>query len=412
MAFSTRYLDEYYAHIKFDLKDYGTTLWSDEELTRCVERATDDLSRFYPLEAVYEHTIVQDVTAEHWTASGADRGFIALGHKPIKPGSETVTDSSDNACTKDTDYTIDYINGRIAHHAGGEIASGEVDCHITYKKDMLGIGLSAIITNMIRVVHVEYPVTKVPQQKVSFNIWSDFMYIGSQKAGESQAQLTDKEHIAIYYEKPHTYSGTAAAPSYPAFLDEVICIGAAAYALLMMALKYEHQAVTDIAYVDTALDKIATAMNGVDGQITAALAVWTDENTAIGLVDSTLDSGVAYLGSGESLINTVNVGDNVPELYRDYANVSAALAERYYLIARAWEQKRADILTVAARYIDKADAWNGEAQSRIANAGMYLEIAMRWRQEGLERRNEFWSILRDKSEYRKRISSTPVRQPA
>jgi len=411
MSFATRYVGEYQTEIWRDLKG-DVDLWTSVEVTRCIERAVDDLSRFYPLEAVYEHTIVQDVTAEHWTASGADRGFVALGYKPIKPGSETVTDSSGTACTKDTDYTIDYINGRIAHHAGGEIDSSEADCHITYKKDMLGIDLSAIITNMIRIVHVEYPVDRVPQQKVSFSIWNNFMYIGSQKTGESQIQLTDKEHVAIYYEKPHTAPTATAAPSYPAFLDEVICIGAAAYALLMMALKYEHQAVTDIAYVDVALDKIALAMNGVDGQITAALAVWTDENTAIELVDSALDSGVDYLGSGESLINTVNVGDNVPELHRDYANASAALAERYYLVARAWEQKRADILTVAARYIDKADAWNGEAQSRIANAGLYLEIATRFRQEGLERRNEFWSILRDKSEYRKRVSSTPVRQPA
>lgn len=411
MAFDTRFIGEYQTEIWSDLKG-DVTLWTSAEITRCVERAVDDLSRFYPLEAVYEHTIVQTVTAEHWTADATYGEFVSLNHKPIKPGSETVTDSAGNACTKDTDYTMDYINGRIAHIGGGEIDSGEVDCHITYKKDVLGIDLSDIITNMIRVVRVEYPVDQVPQQFVSFNIWNDFMYIGSQKTGESQAQLTDKKHVAIYYEKPHTAPLAAAAPSYPAFLDEVICIGAAAYALLMMALKYEHQAVTDIAYVDTALDKIAAEMTALDGELTAAAGVWSDENSVLSIVEGALDEGVGYLEDGTSKINTVNVGDNVPELYRDYANVMAAFAERYFLVARAWEQKRADLLTEAARYIDKGDAWTAEAQGRISNAGLYLEIAMRWRQEGLERRNEFWSILRDKSEYRKRISSTPVRQPA
>jgi len=411
MAFDTRYIGEYQTEIWMDLKG-SVALWTSAEITRCVERAVDDLSRFYPLEAVYEHTIVQTVTGEHWTADPTYGEFVLLDHKPIKPGSETVTDSAGNVCTRDTDYTMDYINGRIAHIGGGEIDNSEVDCHITYKKDVLGIDLSDIITNMIRVVRVEYPVDQVPQQFVSYNIWNDFMYIGSQKAGESQVQLMDKKHIAIYYEKPHTAPLAAAAPSYPAFLDEVICIGAAAYALLMMALKYEHQAVTDMTAVDTALGKVADEMINLEDIIGGADNVWEDEASILSDMSTALIAAGSSLSSGESKINTVNVGDNVPELYRDYANVEVAIAERHYLIARAWEQKRIDILTEVARYVDKADAWTAEAQGRIANASLYLEIAIRFRQEGLERRNEFWSILRDKAEYRKRVSSTPVKQPA
>jgi len=410
MAFSTRYIDEYQDELRIDLKDTGA-LWSDAELDRCVQRAVDDLSRFYPLEAVYEHTIDYTVTDEASVAPAVGT-WKDLAYKPIKPESETITTSGGGSTyTRDTDYTMDYANGRYTIISGGDI-SESASIKVSYTKSRLGIDISAIITDLIRVVHVIYPVDMIPQQRVSFNIWNDFMYIGSQKTGESQTQLADKKHIAIYYEKPHTAPLVATAPSYPAFLDQVICIGASAYALLMMALKYEHQAVTDIAYVDTALDKIDTEMTALDGELTSAAGVWSDELTAIQLVDSTLDTGADYLSTGDALINTVNVGDNVPELYRDYANIQATLAERYFLVARAYEQKRADLLTEAARYVDKADAWNGEAQNRIANAGLYLEMASRWRQEGLERRNEFWSILRDKAEYRKRISSTPVKQPA
>jgi len=405
MSFSTRYIGEYQTEIWRDLKG-DVTLWTSTEITRCVERAVDDLSRFYPLEAVYEHTIVQTVTGEEWDADDTAGTYVSLANKPIKPESETVKDSGGNACTRNTDYTIDYINGKITQIDGGEIDSGEEDCTISYKKDTLGIDLSAIITNMIRVVRVEYPVGRVPQQFVSYNIWNDFMYIGSQKTGESQAQLADKEHIAIYYDKPHTAPLAAAAPSYPAFLDEVICVGGGAYALLMKALQYEHQAVTDIAYAGIALGKITTEMSAMDDELSDAADVWTGEDSMLTDASSALSEADSLLGSGESKMNTVNTGDNVPELYRDYANVQVAIAER------AHEQKRADLLTEAARYTDKADAWNNEAQNRIANVGMYLEMATRWRQEGLERRNEFWSILRDKAEYRKRISTTPVKQPA
>jgi len=411
MSFDTRYIGEYQTEIWRDLKG-DVTLWTSTEITRCVERAVDDLSRFYPLEAVYEHTIIQTVTDEEWDADDTPGEYVSLAYKPIKPESETVKDSAGKACTRDTDYTIDYINGKITHISGKEIDNGEEDCTISYKKDTLGIDLSAIITNMTRVVHAIYPADKVPQQKVSYNIWNNFMYIGSQKTGESQIQLIDKEHIAIYYEKPHTAPLAAAAPSYPAFLDEVICKGAAAYALLMKAIQYEHQAVEDIAYVDDALDKVTLEMTALDGELSDAVDVWTAENSMLTDASNALSEAGSLLSSGEPKINTVNVGDNVPELYRDYANVQVAIAERAYLIARAHEQKRADILTEAARYTDKADAWNTEAQNRIANAGMYLEIATRWRQEGLERRNEFWSILRDKAEYRKRLSTTPVTQPA
>jgi len=410
MAFLTRYIDEYQDELRIDLKDSGT-LWSNGELDRCVQRAVDDLSRFYPLEAVYEHTINYTVTGEASVAPAAGT-WKDLAYKPIKPESETITTSpAGTTYTRDTDYTMDYSNGRYTIISTGSITAVD-NLLVGYTKSRLGIDLSVIITDMIRIVHVIYPVDLVPQQKVSYNIWNDFMYIGSQKTGESQTQLTDKKHIAIYYEKPHTAPLVATVPSYPAFLDQVICIGAGAYALLMMAVKYEHQAVTDIAYVDTALDKVTLEMTALDDELSDAADVWTGEDSMLTDAASALSAADDFLDVGEPLINKVNDGDNVPELYRDYANVQVAISERAYLIARAHEQKRADLLTEAARYTDKADAWNNEAQNRIANAGMYLEIATRWRQEGLERRNEFWSILRDKSEYRKRTSSTPVKQPA
>ncbi|GAH42639.1 unnamed protein product, partial [marine sediment metagenome] len=67
--FVSRYLAEFYAELKFDLKDYGTTLWSSEELTRCIERAVADLSRFLPDEAVHEVTLDLDDISDTWTSA-------------------------------------------------------------------------------------------------------------------------------------------------------------------------------------------------------------------------------------------------------------------------------------------------------------------------------------------------------
>lgn len=329
-----------------------------------------------------------------------------LDNKPIRPGSETVTDTAGTTTyTRDTDYVMDYVNGAIKIISDGDMAA-ETEYYVDYTKSRLGVNLVDIIPEFdkaLRVIKVQYPADARPQQFVSFNVWNNYLYIGSQKVGESQEELTDKKHVVIYYEVAHRYPTAVAGSTIPDVFDEVICIGAGAYALLMKALQYEHQAVTDIAYVDDALDNIAWEMDAVDTELTNAGNVFADEDAY--LLTGSLPNVVDYLTSGDDYIPTVNVAADVGEGYRAYA-------ETCYLIVRAYEQKRADLLTEAARYIDKADAWNGEAANRIGNAGMYLEIASRWRQEGIERRNEFWSILRDKSEYRKRISTTPVKQPA
>ena len=507
MAFNTRYLGEYTTQVRLDIADPvgGAGIWASTEIDRCIQRAVDDLSRHYPLEAVYEHTIVQDVTAEHWTVDDTYGVFVELANKPIKPESETVTDSSGNSCTRDTDYTMDYINGKIAHIGGGELDSSEVNCHITYKKDTLGIDISAIITNLIRITGVEYPVDKIPQQSVAFSIWNDFMYIGSQRAGQSQIELTDKEHIAIYYEKQHTAPLTATAPSYPALLDEVVCKGAAAYAFLIKAVNCEHQCVVDLATIRTELGLttavhtlITAALNTVTDYVNEAhvqigqlgvflvggtelddtvntvdnakdvLANITDDiaelRTAIGKAleysDNYLDAvaatdldiatvgATAWLLEGELLINKLNDGGpDVSSKFADYARAKMQIAQTRIQGAAGYIQDAGIRLSNIRAYIDESAGWvaiaNGyrddaiqrlnmgqtaiaQAQSYIgqidryiAEAAQYQEVvanhmllADRYRAEGQIRMAEFNAILSSRAEYRKRVASIPLRQPA
>ena len=61
----------YLTDLRTDLKDSGT-LWSDAELTRCVERAVADLSRMVPRERSKEITVDAGVTGESVTTPTAE----------------------------------------------------------------------------------------------------------------------------------------------------------------------------------------------------------------------------------------------------------------------------------------------------------------------------------------------------
>jgi len=330
--------------------------------------------------------------------------LVFLANKPIRPKSETVTNAGGTVTyTRDTDYYMDYSRGAIKFINGGDMAAGTAYL-VSYDKSRLGINISSLLPVVTRIQHIEYPMGEVPQKTVSYEILGDFMFIGSPDVGKSQAEMSAGNHIGIYYERKHMPPGEDSPGSYPSLLDEVICIGASAYALLLKSLQYEHAAATEIALVDTALDKITTEMASVDAELVLAGAIWTEEVKHI-LTAAGIPGMESYLELGAVKIPTLNVADQVAEGYRAYA-------ETTYLMVRAWEQKRADILTESARYLDKADAWVAEAASRLANSGQHLEIADRYRAEAIERRNEFLFIMKDKAEYRRRVSTASKRQPA
>ena len=548
-------LYQFRIELRRDLKD-SSTLWSNAELNRCIQRAVDDLSRFLPLEKVYEETLDFDIEDETLTTPAAASAtyvvnaitldgesdgstltisntrinpprrltvtltdanysvtelvitvkgydqdghyieeswslpqllvsgtayqgklyfsrvtgvilnkvggsiaagdtvsvgtgnaydsYVFLANRPIKPGTETVTNAAGTTeYTRDTDYTMDYVNGAIKYINGGDMDAG-TSYLIDYTKSKLGINIADLLPSISRIQRVEYPANQIPQQFSSFNIIGDFMYIASKIEGKSQEEMSSGSnyHIAIYYETKHSPPGESSPGSYPAVLDEVICIGASAYALLIKALQYEHQAITDAAYVDTALDKVATYLetNGTTDNALDVLANITDNITdlrtavktavdaanayldAVSTTDldaSTPDSAVEALKKYEDKIDLVNIGASVGELGATYARAWTEIANARTSAALGYLQEAGQRLDNIRTHVEEAGGWNrmadtfvAEANSRISNVQSYLQVAERFRTEAIERRNEFHSILRDKSEYRKRVSSVPVRQPA
>ncbi len=71
----SKVLTDYLADMRLDLKDSGT-LWSDAELTRCIERAVSDLSRFLPRERDCEMTIDLSISESFTTPAATDTDYF------------------------------------------------------------------------------------------------------------------------------------------------------------------------------------------------------------------------------------------------------------------------------------------------------------------------------------------------
>jgi len=261
--------------LRLDLKD-PSALWSNAELDRCVTRAVADLSRFLPLEKVYEQTLVFAVSAEAWTSDASAGTYVALANKPIKWGSEEVKNAAGTVQVRDTGYTIDYSNGEITHISGGGIGNSEA-CTIDYTISQVEVDLSSL-TDFVRLDRVEYPYGDVPQKFISAEIFNMVMLVGS-GGSDSQEQMTANRHIAVRYFAEHTIPAAAADGSYPLFLDNTVILAAGAYALFIMALEREHQAVTDLTSMSGELTS-ASSDHAAASSALAKISTYLENNTS------------------------------------------------------------------------------------------------------------------------------------
>ena len=413
-------------------------LWSDAELSRAIVKAVADIDRFFPLEEAYEITFKYAVADESWTtADEADPvNWTQLANKPISYSSEIVK-STDGATTftRDTDYTMDYTNGKIIRIAGK--MARNTAYKISYAQSKIALDLSAL--SIIRIQRVEYPYGKVPQSFESYDFFNNKLWLTGIET-EAQAKLADGKHIVIYYLTQNTAPTIAASGSYPRHLDEVVAKGASAYACFIKALQYEHQAATDFtsarsrlaaishAKVATALDAIATKL-GLPSYTKIATALDAIASK-LGSVDTYLTGAVApsvkkYLDDGAPYLNQVTVGADVAANYAIYAQRSSDIAVALIREATEYGSEAEHRLAEIDRYLAQATGYTAEARERldevngyIAEATQYITIAVqnlglaeRFRTEGINRQQEFWTILRDRAELRGRaLSSASPRQ--
>jgi len=243
--------------------------------------------------------------------------------------------------------------------------------------------------------------------------------------GGSQEELTENEHLLVLYKAKHTPPTLDAEGSYPSFLDDTVILAASAHVLLAKVLKYEQQAVTDIASARTelsninytaaeaALAKIDTYLAGADAP---SVKKYLDDGDAIAAAIDLTDA-VGHLTSGAAKIDQVNWGARVGEIYGDYASVAATIeavrarqAEIYAIYAQRSNEIASGFITEAMQRIAIANQYLGEADRYIASAMQNLAVALRLREEAIERRNKVWAIWRDSPQYAPLYTSVPVRR--
>lgn len=490
--------------IRVDLDDEAESIWSEEKIRNAISSAVSDLSRVLPLEKRYDHTLSFTVTAEGFTALAAGT-YASLDNAMVEPQSETVTNAAaDTTYTRDTDYTMDYFNGKITIIAAGDITVGDVPL-ISYTKHKAGCDVSSIASELLRIERVEYPAGYIPRNTVSYEKWKDYLTLTSPVAG-SQVTLSDGKHVWIYYHAEQTPPTATAVGSYPVFLDEAIIAGAKSYALFLRVLQLIELArtsatsgTTDTTNAATQNANAVTELGKCAAKITLAATALTSMATKIGTAETAIDSvtdmdthlsaavialnlvqvatdmiadadaafnaaaaelalGAGFLQTGDAAIPTANVGKDVAENWRQYAEAEAALGSQYnregegrvsmanaiiseaaqrISIAQAnlekWNNKSDKYLgsasgyqAQAAQYMAQADNYVKQAvqylqasqlylQSATAHANqvsMYISISEKVSEQAVRRQTDFWSILNDKLQLRRPVSSVPVRQPA
>jgi hypothetical protein len=402
---------------------------------------------------VYEVELDQDAGSHAGDTLSVGYGLFttawkSLAYKPIKWGSETAS-----VGVRDTDFYMDYANGRIKAIAGGLLAANTAYT-ISYTKSQISVDLSSL-TDMIRVQRAEYPVGGVPQDMVSVNGFGSILYVSGGAESEGQVSMQEDKHIRVYYDARHIPPTLYTPGTYPSFLEDTVLMAADAYALLIYALKSEHQAVTDLASVRAALVIPNTTVTGLHVLAQAALAL-TDTQldaaikagsgnlmfkvataldavaTKLGTVDTYLTGSTApaakkYLDDGDAILNTVAVGgegQDVPRAYREYAQASVEIANALIAEANAYVTEASVRLGESDRWVAAGRAWVEQANSYIAEIDRYLAeaaqyaeaasadmlLADRLKAEALERRNEVYAIWKDRKEYIGDFTMSSTRQ--
>ncbi len=375
---------------------------------------------------------------------GATAGvWVPLANKPIRYGSESVSGLS-----RDTDYIMDYINGRIAMKSGGSMADATA-YSISYDKNRVSVNFSNL-TNVIRINRVEYPSNNIPQTFVVFSVWGKFIVLNGEGPA-NQEETTNKQHATVYYYSEHTPPHSSSPGSFPSFLDSTIEQAAGAYALFMKAIQMEHQAVTDlassrtelgyttavhalilaalakvsthVAEASTALDKVTANATGTGSAKTALdkvptyletysndnalywltkittdiAALRTAINTAVDAANAyadavttiSLDKGTtgaeAYLDTGDSSIVTVNNAEQVAEKYAAYANARVSIASARIQATVSYIQEAQTRLANLQSYIQQSGGWANIAQTFVSEASQRLGIANSFIAEATQR---------------------------
>lgn len=342
--------------VRIELQDTTRAIYSDDEITRSINKAISLMSRLLPYKSIVEFALGDDVTGETLVISSST-GTTA--YKPIKPYTETITGK-----TRDVDYSIDYLTGIVT-----EIGALLPDASYTigYELDRTLININTHVPDCIRISKIEYEQGVFPP----YEIIGDYLHV---KSGVS---FDANKKIRAYYLRRFDVPTYLAEGEYGTHLDEVVMTGAVGNALYDKADYYTQQAVAGLTSIQSALTTLAALTLTLPAAVTppdaptagvaptppsmdtlpdaptlgaaptyaggdaptAPVLSFTDVEGALDDAAAEIVKANASITTGKTLVNTVTAGENVGAIYGQYAGVDVQTAGIYINTALAYLQE-------------------------------------------------------------------------
>lgn len=386
------------AAVRAELADTSTD-FTNAIIDQAVANVVSDISRISPREQLHVEVLHSRTVTEESFTSDHD-AWVSLTYKPIdRTQTITVTNNAGTTeYTQNTDYIIDYAQGRIQVLSSGDMADSTTH-KITYERSLIGIDVSSL-TDLIRIERVEIQRAQASPPMVfeTFARWGDLLWLLS-KDGQTQARFSENDTLYIWYMGEHSKPTTGAAGSYPAYFDDVVVKGAVAYSLFAKHRERNLQAITDLASARSALD---TANDDV-ADVTKMDAAIADITAALDKINTTIVDGDNLLGTGDDLINQINKGADPERLYAEYARVKAELAQLRIEEGLARERE-------AQIYLSKGALYQEEAAHYLAAADRESQVADRFLVDARDRHQDYWQHLMSRIENAQGRSKTSTLQ--
>lgn len=405
--------------LRKDLADTGETEWEATELERAIEKSLADLSRFVPRELIFDLTLTSTIIEDdvmidlddYIDVTDCMSGFIRVNRVEYPTGQVPQHFVSFEVFGHMLMITGDVESGTQQTLSAGDTLRIYYDApHVMAEDDLPGT-CPPFLDNTVLLAASAYAM---------FQKALDYIHQSNTDFTSARTALTN---AATALAKVATYLENNTNEDSKYWLTKITTDIAG----------LRTAALTDLDALNAYLDSVATDLAAADAA-NGYIATYVEGDTAPA-VDK-------YLDDGDALLNTIadgGEGQEVPDTYRKFAQtvydaiVRPEEENRRMLYQNAvartnaamiYAQGAAQRLSNLRSYIEQAEGWGAiasrfiaEAEQRLADSIQYNNIAVnnmtladKLKEHALERRNEAWSIWRDRTQWIGDFSAAPVRQ--
>lgn len=402
-------------NIRIELHDVDPTneIYSEDDLTRSVDKTVSLMSRLIPKKDIVETTLTKEIDSETLTISG---GTGTLSYSPITEDSLSIP-----GYTLNTDYSVNNLTG-VVTSIGTGLPDGSYT--VSYTGDAHMINISALIPDYIKIERIEYPLGSI----VPFEMWGDYAVMRS-------TSLVDGKALRIIYLGKWSSPTQSEHGDYPTHLDDVVTIGSTGQALIFRAEDFVTKAAEAAEAAQTALDNllaedaptlsasapVAPSLAHISLPTAPTLSFpddislpsfdagalpevptlsipedytdfvidFTDANLYLGDIESEIEEAKKYLkeldddtseiiGGGVYYVNQANKGQNVAENYGNYASVvMQGAAIKANMVGSELNKLNLELMD----YKNNVEVYKAEVEAYAAQVAAYANIISAYKAE-------------------------------